>query len=60
MGEIGIHFCLILDVRKEMNGRDINLDQAELAPFVGRISNQSNGVTGKVEMDLRGIKVLGA
>ena len=60
MSEIGIHGCFILDIGEKTNGRDINLDQAELAPFVGRISNQSNGVTGKVEMDLRGIKVLGA
>jgi hypothetical protein len=59
MGEIGIHFCLILDVRKEMNGRDINLDQAEHALFVGRVSNEGNGVARKVEMDLRGKKVLG-
>jgi hypothetical protein len=29
--------------------------------FVGRVSNESNGITGKVEMDMRGIiKVLGA
>ncbi len=59
MGEIGIHSCLILDVRKETNGRNINLDQSELALFVGRVSNEGNGVAGKVEMDLRGIKVLG-
>jgi hypothetical protein len=43
MGEIGIHICLILDVRKETNGCDINLDQAELALFVGRVSNEGNG-----------------
>jgi hypothetical protein len=60
MSEIGIHGCLILDVRKMMNGRDIDLDQAELTLFVERVSNESNGVAGKVEMDLRGIKVLGA
>ncbi len=30
-------------------------------PFsVGRVSNEGNGVASKVEMDLRGIKVLGA
>ncbi len=28
--------------------------------FVGGVSNESNGVAGKVEMDLRGIQVLGA
>jgi hypothetical protein len=60
MSEIGIHGCFILDVRKKMNGPEIDLDQAELALFVGRVSNESNGVAGKVEMDLRSIKVLGA
>ncbi len=43
-----------------MNERDIDLDQAELALFIGRVSNESNGVASKVEMDLMGIKVLGA
>ncbi len=60
MSEIGIHGCFILDVRRKTNGCDIDLDQAELAFFVGRVSNESNGVAGKVEIDLRGIKVLGA
>ncbi len=60
MGEIGIHSCLILDVRKETNGRDIDLDQAELALFVRQVSNEVNGFASKVEMDLRGIKVLSA
>jgi hypothetical protein len=60
MDEIGIHSCLILDIRKETNGCDIDVDQAELALFVGRDSNEGNGVTGKVEMDLRCVKVLGA
>ena len=55
MLEIGIHSCLILDVRKETNGRDIDLDQTELVYFVGRVSNESNGVASKVEMDLRGM-----
>jgi hypothetical protein len=59
MGEIGIHSCLILDVRKETNGCDIDLDQAELALFVLRVSNEGNEVAGKVEMDLGGIKELG-
>jgi hypothetical protein len=57
MSEIGIHGCFILDVRKKTNGCGINLDQAELTLFVGRVSNESNGVAGKAEMDLRGIKV---
>jgi hypothetical protein len=60
MSEIGIHGCFILDVREKTNERDIDLDQAELALFVGRVSNESNGVAGKVDMDLRGIKLLGA
>ncbi len=59
MVEIGIHSCLILDVRKEANGRDIDLDQTELAHFVGRVSNEDNGVAGQVEINLRGIKELG-
>jgi hypothetical protein len=60
MSEIGIHGCFILDVRKKTNGRDNDLDQAELALFVGRVSNESNLVAGNVGMDLGGIKVLGA
>jgi hypothetical protein len=59
MVENGIHSCLILDVRKETNGHDIDLDQTELPHFVGPVSNEGNGVAGKVEMDLRGIKELG-
>ncbi len=59
MVEIGIHSCLILDVRKEANGHDIDLDQTELAHFFGRVSNKDNGVASKVEMDLSGIKELG-
>jgi hypothetical protein len=55
MSEIGIHGCFILDVRKKTNGCDINLDKDELTLFVGRVSNESNGVAGKVEMDLRSI-----
>ncbi len=34
MVEIGIHSYLILDVRKEAEGHDIDLDQTELARFV--------------------------
>jgi hypothetical protein len=59
MVEIGIHSCPILDVRKETNGHDIDLDQIELTHFVGQVSNEGSGVAGKVEMDLRGMKVLG-
>jgi hypothetical protein len=59
MVEIGIHSCLILNVRKETNGCDINLDQTELAHFVGQVSNEGNGFAGQIEMDLRGIKELG-
>jgi hypothetical protein len=51
---------LFLDVREKTNGRDIDLDQAELALFVGRVSNESNWVARKVEMDLKGITLLGA
>ncbi len=59
MSEIGIHGCYILDIREQMIGRDINLDQVKLALFFWRVSNESNGVAGKVEMDLRGIKGIG-
>ncbi len=59
MVEIGIHSCLILDVRKERNGSDIDLDQTELNQFVGQVSNEGNGVAGQIEMDLRGVKELG-
>ncbi len=59
MDEIGIHSCLILDVRKETNGRDIDLIQAELALFVGRDPIEGDGVSGKFGMNLRCIKVLG-
>jgi hypothetical protein len=55
MSVIGIHSCFILDVREKMNGHDINFDQAEFTLFVGRVSNESNGVASKVEMDLRGM-----
>ncbi len=58
MVEIDVHSCLILDVRKETNGRDIDLDQTELAHFVGGVSNEGNGFAGQIEMDLRGIKEL--
>jgi hypothetical protein len=59
MVEIGVHSCLILDVRKELNGPNIDLDQTELAHFVGQVSNKGNGVASQIEMDLRGIKELG-
>jgi hypothetical protein len=59
MVEIGVHGCLILDVRKETNGRDIDIDQTKLAHFVGQVSNEGNGDAGQIEMDLRGIKELG-
>jgi hypothetical protein len=43
-----------------MNGCNVYLDQTELAHFVGRVSNEGNGFVGQIEMDLGGIKVLGA
>ncbi len=43
-----------------MNGRNVYLDQTKLAHFVGRVSNEGNGFAGQIEMDLGGIKVLGA
>jgi hypothetical protein len=44
---------------KGTNGCDMDLDQTELAHFVGRVTNEGNGVAGKVDMGLRGIKELG-
>jgi hypothetical protein len=55
MVEIGVHSCLILDVKKKTIGGDINLDQTELAHFAGQVSNEGNGFAGQIEMDLRGI-----
>jgi hypothetical protein len=52
--------CLILDIRKKMIGRKVYLDQAELTHFVERVSNESNRFACQIEMDLGGIKVLGA
>ncbi len=40
MVETVVHSCLILDIGKETNGRNINLDQTELAHFVGQVSNE--------------------
>jgi hypothetical protein len=36
------------------------MKQTILAHFVGQVSNQGNGFAGQTEMDLGGIKVLGA
>ncbi len=60
MVETDIHSCLILDIRKKTNGRNIYLDQTKLTHFVGRVSNEGNGFAGQIKLDLGGIKVLGA
>ncbi len=60
MVETDIQSCLILDITKKMNGRNVYLDQTKLAHFVGQVSNEGNGFTGLIEMGLGGIKVLGA
>jgi hypothetical protein len=49
MVETVVHSHLILDIRKEANGRNVNLDQAELAHFFGRVSNEGNGFAGQTE-----------
>jgi hypothetical protein len=59
MVETVVHSHLILDIRKETNGRNVNLDQTELSHFVGRVSNEGNGFVGQFEKDLGGIKELG-
>ncbi len=43
-----------------MNGHNVDLDQTELAHFIGQVSNEGNGFAGQIEMDLGGIKVLDA
>ena len=43
-----------------MDGRNFYLDQTKLAHFVGQVSNEGNGFASQIEMDLGGIKVLGA
>jgi hypothetical protein len=60
MVETVLHSRLILDIRKKTNERNIYLDQTELAHFVGQVSNEGNWFVGQIEMDLGGIKVLGA
>jgi hypothetical protein len=60
MVETDIHSCLILDIRKKNNVRNVYLDQTKFANFVGRVSNEGNGFPNHIEMDLGGIQVLGA
>ena len=60
MVETVVHRRFILDIRKETNGRNVDLDQTELTHFVGQVSNEGKGFAGQIEMDLGGIKVLGA
>jgi hypothetical protein len=60
MSEGGIHYHLILDVRKKMDRCNINLDETELFLFVGRIPDESNGLSSEIIMDLRCIKILNA
>jgi hypothetical protein len=54
-----VHSRLILDIRNETNGGNIDLDQTELAHFVGRVSNEGNWFAGQIEMDLGGGKGIG-
>ncbi len=60
MVETVVHSCLILDIRKKTNARNVYLDQNELTHLIGQVSNQGNGFAGQIEIDLGGIKVLGA
>jgi hypothetical protein len=53
MSEIAVHGFFILDIEEKTNGCKIDFDQAELTLFVGRVSNESNGVARQVEMDPR-------
>jgi hypothetical protein len=60
MVETDVPSCLILDIRKKTDGRNVYLDQTKLTYFVGQFSNEGNGFAGQIEMNLGGIKVLGA
>jgi hypothetical protein len=59
MVETDVHSCLILDIRKKTNGRNVYLDQTKLTHFVGRVSNEGNGFAGQIEMDRGGHKGIG-
>jgi hypothetical protein len=60
MVETVVYSRLILDIRKKTNGCNVYLDQTDLAHYVGQVSNEGNGFASQIEMDLGGIKVLGA
>ncbi len=60
MVEAVVHRCLILNIREKTNGRNVYLDQIELAHIVGQVSNEGNGFAGQIEMGLGGVKVLAA
>ncbi len=46
MVETDVHSCLILDVRKKTDGRNVYLDQTKLAHFLGQVSNEGNWIWG--------------
>jgi hypothetical protein len=60
MVETDVHSRLIPDIRKKKNGHNVYLDQTKFTHFVGRVSNESNWFAGQIDMDLGGIKGLGA
>jgi hypothetical protein len=60
MGKITIHCCLILDIRKKMDRCNIDLDETESSLLVGRVPDELNGLSGKIIMDLRCVKILNA
>jgi hypothetical protein len=60
MGKGTIHSCLILDVRKKTNGCNFNLDETELSLLVRRVPYKWIGVSSKIVMDLRCVKILNA
>ncbi len=41
-----------------MNGSNVDLDEAKLSFLVGQISDERNGLAGKIVMDLKSIKIL--
>jgi hypothetical protein len=60
MSEGAIHCCLILDVRKKTDRCNIDLDETELSLLLERVPNEHDGLSSKIVMDLRCIKILNA
>ncbi len=59
---IKLSYCwrLILNVRKKTDGYNIDLDETELSLLVGRVPSERYGLSCKIVMDLRCVKILNA